>query len=422
MARYQSAVASNLKANKDGEVSSEVKIHDKNAIFSETASFTFSVKNTLDTDQSGTVSYLITTEHGEKVTSKSISVKVGKNSSADYDFSVPDLKAGFYKINFMINVNDYDDTTKCAFGIRPQEIQSKYPKPADFDQFWQTTKDELAKIAPNYRVTKMPKLSTENRYVYLIEMQSLDNITIRGWMSLPKSVDKNKKFAVSVALPGYQVPLNPIVGADDDLAIIALNVRGQGNSRDVIATRKDEYISYHVEDKNKYIMRGVVMDCLRCIDFICSRPELRHDNIMVSGGSMGGLLAIATASLDKRVQLCSVQNPILSDIRDLVGEVDWPISSIKKYVATQPGLTIDKVFNNLDYFDTKNFAYNVTCSTLMGIGLLDPLAPPNSEYAAYNNFGGKKRIMIFKNIGHEVDHVVYKGFESRWLHDEFALF
>ena len=404
-----------------GEVSTVVVAHDKNAIFGETAFYTYSVKNTLDADQQGSVSYEVTTETGTKLLSKKVNVKIAKNSGEDYDFRIPGLKPGFYKINFMINVTDYDDTTKRVFGIRPEEIRSAHPKPADFEQFWQNAKDELAKVKPGFKITPMPKLNTENRNVFLIEMQSLDNLTIRGWMTVPKTSNKNRKFSVLLGLPGYQVNLDPLVGLDEDLAIITLNVRGQGNSRGVIDTRKDEFIFYHIENRDKYVMRGVIMDCVRCVDFIYSRPELRHDNIIVSGGSMGGYLTIALGGLDKRVNLCSPANPILCDIRNLVGEVDWPISSIEKYVETQPGLTLDKVLANLDYFDGKNFATNISCPVLMGIGLLDPFAPPNNEYATFNNIRSNKRIMVFKDLGHEISQK-YKDLEGRWMRDTFALF
>ncbi|WP_426670609.1 acetylxylan esterase [Mucilaginibacter sp. McL0603] len=410
-----------MKTKPEGDVSTELKIRDNEGIFNGPASFTFSVKNPLANDQKGKISYLLTDENGDKVRAKTITVKIGKNSSASYNFIITSLKTGFYKLNLMINVSDYDDTTRRVFGIRPKEIQSDHPKPADFDQFWQKAKDELAKVKPDFKVTPMPKMNTENRDVYEIQMRSLGNYMIRGYMTLPKTKNKKRKFSVLLGLPGYQVDLEPMVGLDDDLAIITLNTRGQGTSRGEIDTRRDEFISYHIENKEKYVMRGVIMDCIRCVDFIYSQPNLQHDNILATGGSMGGYLALAVASLDKRVNLCSAQNPILCDVRGLMGEVDWPISSIKKYVATQPCLTMNKVLDNLDYFDGKNFASNVTCPTIMGIGLLDPFAPPNNEFATYNLIPGKKRIMVFKDLGHEISEK-YKELEGRWMRDAFALF
>src|SRR5579872_6917732 len=173
------------KDKTDSDVSTEVVAHDKNAIFSGAAYFTFSVKNPTGNDESGTVSYLVTTEKGDKVFDKSMNVRISRNSNDSYDFHIPELKPGFYKINFMINVSDYDDTTRRAFGIRPKEIQSAYSRPADFDEFWQKTKDELAKVKPEFKVTPMPKMNTENRDVYEIQMRSLDNYLIKGYMTVP---------------------------------------------------------------------------------------------------------------------------------------------------------------------------------------------------------------------------------------------
>jgi cephalosporin-C deacetylase-like acetyl esterase len=252
-------------------------------------------------------------------------------------------------------------------------------------------------------------------------MKSLDNLTIRGWMTVPKNNNKNKQFSVLLGLPGYQVSLQPIVGRDDDLVIITLNTRGQGNSRDVIHTERDAFISYNIEDRDKYVMRGVIMDCVRAVDFIYSRKELRHDQILATGGSMGGYLAIALAALDKRITICSAQNPILSDVHNLVGTVEWPIKDIRKYVAGRPGVNFDQVLHNMEYYDTKNFATGVKCPILLGLGLLDPYVPPGNGFAVYNSLNTDKKVMVFKDLGHEVSQK-YKDYEGAWMRDTFGLF
>ena len=321
----------------------------------------------------------------------------------------------------MINVSDYDDTTRKAFGIKPDELSSKYGKPADFESFWHEARQELDQIKPEFKVTEMPDSSRDGRKVFLVEMKSLDSLTIRGWLTEPISKNKNKKFVVLLGLPGYQVNLKPLFGTDPDIAILSLNIRGQGNSRDVIDVRRESYIVLNIEDKQKYVLRGAIMDCIRAVDFIYTRPELRHDNIIASGGSLGGFLAIATSSLDKRITLCSAQNPILSDIRNLVNEVNWPFIDIRKYVNTRPGLTFDKVLNNLDYFDAKNFASDLECPTLVGMGLVDNIAPPNTVYTLYNGIRSQKHLIVFRDLGHEIG-IKYEIYEGRWMRDTFALF
>ena len=402
-------------------VSASLKPHSKDGIFSSTASFTYEVNNPLKTAETGKVSYLVTTEAGVKVKADSVKVNIAKGGSGSYDFDIPGLKPGFYKINFMVNVSDYDDTTRKAFGIKPEDIRSPYSKPADFDAFWHQAKQELDKVKPHFKVTEMPDSSRQNRRVFLVEMKSLDNMTVRGWLTEPINKNKNKKFVVLLGLPGYQVALKPMFGTDPDVAILTLNIRGSGNSRDVIDVRRDTYIVLNLEDKKKYVLRGAIMDCIRAVDFIYSRPELRHDNIIAAGGSLGGYLSVAASSIDKRISFCSAANPVFSDIRNSVNEVKWPINDIKKYVATRPGLTFDKVLDNLDYFDAKNFATNLECPTLVGLGLVDNIAPPNHVYTLYNNIHAQKHLIVFRDLGHEIG-LKFEVYEGRWMRDTFALF
>jgi cephalosporin-C deacetylase len=411
-----------MEQKADEEVVTTLVAHSDDGIFNSNASYTFEVKNTYHTDQTGRVAYVVTTPAGKPLLRDSISVKISKNSSNNYNFTIPAMKPGFYKINFMINVSDYDDTTKRVFGIRPKEIRSNHPRPADFDGFWQTAKSQLAAVKPNYKVTEKPELEKDNRRVFLFEMKSLDDITVRGWLTIPKGSSKNRKFPVFVGLPGYQVDLKPMLGEDEDLAIITINVRGQGNSRDVIHPKRPDYITLNIEDKNKYVLRGAIMDCIRTIDFICSRSDLDSTRIEISGGSMGGFLAVALAGLDSRIKLVSAQNPILGDIRNLAGVAEWPVKDIKEYVADRPALSYNKVMDNLDYFDIKNFAPGIKSSIMVGVGLLDHLAPPANSFAFYNNIPSKyATIRIYKDLGHEVP----KSFldeDGHKMRDVFGLF
>ncbi|RYD88424.1 MAG: hypothetical protein EOP54_27275, partial [Sphingobacteriales bacterium] len=237
-----------LAQDDDEGISTVLTPGNKNAIFGDHADYSFEVKNPTNTPQTGTVSYLIM-QHGKNIKTGSQKVSIGKKSSGKYSFDLPSLPSGFYKINFMVNITEYDDTTRRVFGIKPDAIRSKYQKPTDFDAFWNKAKAELAAVKPNFKVTPMPKMNTDNRKVFLIEMRSLDNYLIKGWITVPANASPSRKFSVLLGLPGYQVNLMPITGLDEDLDIITLNVRGQGNSRGQIDTRRDEFIFYRIEDK-----------------------------------------------------------------------------------------------------------------------------------------------------------------------------
>src|ERR1035437_2211823 len=89
--------------NDGGTVTTVLKPHSSDGIFSSTASYTFQVTNNYKNAESGKISYVVTTETGKKVKADSIHIKIGGKVLSNYDFEIPGLKAGFYKINFMIN-------------------------------------------------------------------------------------------------------------------------------------------------------------------------------------------------------------------------------------------------------------------------------------------------------------------------------
>lgn len=420
---YSTMAATNTSQDDDaGEVSTILTPHSKDAIFLTTASYTFAVKNTYNKIQSGKISYIITDQFNKKLRSDSVIVNLGRASVNNFDFNLPELKSGFYKVNFMINVTDYDDTTRRVFGIRPEEIRSAHEKPGDFDTFWESTKALLAKVKPEYKITENFDLEKDGRKVFLIEMKSLGNKTIYAWLTEPDHHQKHQTFPVLIMLPGYQATNQPLLGKEYDMAFVSPDPRGQGLSKENFDIRREDYIVDGLEDKEKYIMRGIIADCLRVVDFVFSQPELSRDRVAVTGGSMGGYLAITTAALDKRVTICAPQNPFLSDIYNMDhGAVEWPIMHMKKYTTIIPDLTFNKVLDNLQYFDTKNFATSITCPVVMGIGLLDPFVPPNNSYAVFNNIKSKKKIFVFKDLGHEVGDKYYR-YETLYTRDYFGLF
>lgn len=412
-----------ISGNTDnGEVSTVLTPHSNDAIFPDNASYTFSVKNTYGNAEVGRVSYLVTDQFNKPLLRDSIHVSIPAKTTKDFDFTIPENKTGFYKINFMINVSDYDDTTRRVFGIRAEEIRSNHQKPADFDQFWADTRAELEAIKPDFKITEQPDKEKFGVKVYMIQMRSLDSMLIRGWMTVPKMAHKNQKFPVLIMLPGYQADTKPLLGEMSDMIFISADVRGQGLNRGVMDLRREDYIIHDLENKYKYYLRGEIMDCVRYVDFVCSRPEVDQSRIAVAGGSMGGYSSIATAAIDHRVALCAPQNPFMSDVYNMDnGATVWPLQHMKRYVAIRPGLTFDKVLENLQYFDTKNFATMIKCQVLMGIGLLDPYVPPNNSFAVFNNINSRKKIIVFKDLGHEVGEK-YNLFEERWIRDQFAMF
>ena len=96
------------------------------------------------------------------------------------------------------------------------------------------------------------------------------------------------------------------------------------------------------------------------------------------------------------------------------------MGSIQRY-ARESGLSLNRLLDNLDFFDLKNFVGNIKCKTLMGIGLLDNLAPPHTEMPAYNNINANKKLFIFPNLGHQVGDT-FGNYTGKMVYDNFGIF
>ncbi|MCJ8211889.1 acetylxylan esterase [Mucilaginibacter sp. RS28] len=407
----------------EDDITFEAEPGKKDALFDENEKIVYkvSIRNNTQDKQTGSVGYTILSNNGDKVISqKSVEVTLKKDDSKSVTLSMPAQEAGFYKLNLTINVTDYDDTIRRVFGVSPKKIRSTTEKPADFDVFWRDARDSLARVPMEAKVTLMPNMEKGNTSCYLVEMKSYDNLLVRGWLTIAKNRKPGDKFPVWLVVPGYGgTGVKPIYGSTE-LAVFAFNCRGQGNSKDKINPTKEGYLTTGIESRYKYIYRGAIMDCIRAVDFIFSRPELDSKNIIISGGSMGGYLAIATASLDKRIKLCSANNPVFCSYRDLVGNKDWPMSDFMKYSKARR-LPLEKILKTLDYYDLKYFSPNLTCPSLIGISLLDNLAPPYNEYVMLNNIKAKYKLFVYPNLGHEVPPPLFT-YLSNWMMDEFGMF
>ena len=348
--------------------------------------------------------------------SHEVSILRGRVAKAeDFIFHIPDM--GFYTA--VLTFKDKKGLSvkeTIGFAVAPENVRSEPTRPPDFVDYWDKTRQTLADIAPQFKMTPLPKWSTSKVDMFEVDMQSLDNIRIRGYYAQPKG--KTNVPAV-LNLQGYSSIMQPFE-MDTNVAAFFLNIRGHGNSRDDVNPGFPGFLLRGLDNKEQYIYKGAYMDCVRAVDFLCSRAEVDTARIAVSGGSQGGALSIAAASLDKRVKLCMPDMPFLSDFRNYFKLVDWPFNEFKSYVF-QTGRTWDEVYNVLDYIDIKNLAPDVTCPVIMAVGLLDDICPAAINFAAFNNIASKdKTYFLYPQSGHSIPAEHY-GLKMKWLYKHFEM-
>jgi len=365
----------------------------------------------------GRIIYTLTTDKQEVISVQEESIIMPLNREIESSFKYTPVRAGFYIIKCMIIHSGDTLFYEQKFAYDASNVFSPPIYPDDFNSYWELAKAELAKVAPRYTMIKSLEYSTSEVDVYEVEMYSLGEVRVGGWLSLPKA---SGKYPVLIRMIGYSGDNMPVVDRPE-FAVLSFNIRGHGNSKKDVNPGFPGFFSTDINDKYKYIYRGAYMDCVRAIDFICTRPEVDTSRIAVYGGSQGGALSFAAAALDSRIKLCAPHIPFLSDFRNYFAITDFPRQIVEEYLLNKPEVTWETVYNTLDYIDIKNLAPRISCPVLMGVGLQDMTCPPQINFAAFNNLSSKdKEYKIFPNSAHSVPQEQH-DYELQWIKKHFGM-
>ena len=312
-----------------------------------------------------------------------------------------ELQPGFYRAAFSaVSADGQERRTFGTFniGCDPEEISSPQDRQEDFGAFWEESLAALAEVEPEYRLTLLPEHSNDVRRTYRVDMKSFGGEPVSGIYVEPV---KEGKYPVYITYMGYGASMwynDP--SARPDAAEFTLCIRNQVLNRK--PGEKDDWVVRGLADKDTYYYRGAFMDAVRAIDFVASREKVDTARIFAEGGSQGGALTLAAASLDRRIKGIAVFVPFLSDYPDYFRIVNWPADPVLAE-AERLGISAADLYRTLSYFDIKNFTDRITCPVLMGFGLQDETCPPHTNFSGYNYITAPKSYITFPLAGHHVE-------------------
>ncbi len=414
------------ESEEEGEIITKVKPYNADGLFynGKNIRYTVTLINKYKAKQEGTFKLIVKTEEGKPVGETVVNIKMGKKGIRKFTVKLPEItQAGVYNIDAALNVSTYDDTTKHAFGYRINNIATPYHLAPDFDEFWKTARNELAAIDPQYRIIPDESKSTYFHTVYRVEFQSLGNVPVFGWLSIPKP---KGKYPVLIGFGGYKIELSPLYF--DDFISFTVNVRGIDKKvKEQINPENREQLLVNIENKDDYIYRGIYMDCIRAVEFIHSHGDMGMDlrRVVAFGGSQGASLSlIAAAMMPDKINTVVANNPIFFDwarhveITQSNPNIQFPIRDLRRFQDKNPEMTIDNMVHTLQYFEVQNFMPAVACPVLYAVSLLDEFVPPGTALAAYNKMSpetiAKSELYVFPTLGHEVPRS-HDAFVSKWF-------
>ena len=151
-----------------------------------------------------------------------------------------------------------------------------------------------------------------------------------------------------------------------------------------------------------YYYRRLFVDAVRAVETAATLPGVDPAKIGVAGFSQGGGLALVAAALaPELVRLCHSEMPFLCDFERAISVAqEPPYTELVSYLSIHTEL-VETALATLRHFDVALLASRVRAKTIVSAGLMDPICPPSTVFAAYNAIPAPKEIAVFPYSGHD---------------------
>lgn len=311
-----------------------------------------------------------------------------------------------------------------------REYRPAVPRPDDFDEFWATTLSESRALSrPAERVaadTPITQFVVED-----LTFSGYGGDRIRAWITRPLDAVNAPAVVEYIGYNGGRgIPGERILWAAAGYVHVLMDTRGQGSGWGSGGHTPDPhgsdpaasgFMTRGILDPTEYYYRRVYTDAALLLDVVAALPEVDASRIAVTGGSQGGGLAIAAASLSDVPSAVMPDVPFLSDFRRSTELTPRePFTEIVRYLAVHRG-SEDAVFRTLSYFDGVNMAARITKPALFSVALMDDVVLPSSVFAAYNALASTDRqIEVYTFNGHEGGQIAQWVTQTRWLAERLA--
>ncbi|WNS46630.1 alpha/beta fold hydrolase [Paenibacillus sp. MMS20-IR301] len=287
------------------------------------------------------------------------------------------------------------------------------PKPDDFGQYWERAMQELDAQPLEYELVPADFTSGLADCFHLY-------FTGVGGARIHCKYVRSKKPAGEqgpgvVMFHGYSCDsgdwLEKVAYAAHGISVLAMDCRGQGGpSRDtlnVTGTTIRGHVIRGIDDPDpdKLYYRNVYLDTVQTARILMAMPEVDPERVGAFGLSQGGGLTVACASLEPRIKAAVPVYPFLSDYKR-AWETNITVSAYEElnyyFRFFDPHhLREEEIFNRLGYIDIQNLAERIEARVLWVTGLVDPVCPPSTQFAAYNKITAPKELLVYHEYGHE---------------------
>lgn len=297
----------------------------------------------------------------------------------------------------------------------PLEELNKYkginPRPDDFDEYWTQALEEMRNTDPQVEL-----IPAEFQAPYA-ECFDLYFTGVRGARVHAKYLRPRNNVTPHPAIlhfHGYSMSsgewYDKLPWAALGYSIVAMDVRGQGGASEEVGGAKGTTLNGHIirgldDAPENMLFRHIFLDTAQLALIVMDLPEVDESRVGVTGWSQGGALSIACAALEPRIRKAVTVYPFLSDYQrvwemDLAKDAYAELRSYFRHFDPQHKRE-KEIFTKLGYIDIQNLAPRVRAEVMFGVGLMDTVCPPSTQFAAINKMETTVQYEIYPDYAHE---------------------
>lgn len=333
------------------------------------------------------------------------------------------------------------------FDLSLTELRDYRPaveEPEDFEDFWRQTLTE----------TRAHELSAELRPVdnklsvidsYDVTFAGFGGHPVKAWLHVPAGA--STPLPTVVHYQGYSrgrgFAHQYTQWAQAGWAHFVMDTRGQGwsdgggsdttdASPDAGIRHAPGFMTAGITDPNTYYYRRVYADAVRLLEVARTSELCDAAKLIVTGGSQGGGITLAAAGLAPLGGIDLVgaapDVPFLCHFQRALEVTDaHPYGEITQFLAAWRD-QVEPAYRTLGYFDGVNLARRAKAPALFSVGLMDPVCPPSTVFAAYNHYGSTagsaadidKHINVYSHNQHEGGAAYQVDAQLDWFADRFS--
>ncbi|WP_304224621.1 alpha/beta fold hydrolase [Gracilinema caldarium] len=312
-----------------------------------------------------------------------------------------------------------------------QSYQGVNPRPSDFDQYWSAALKELEHTDPDVKIVPADHRAPSGggdepdfAAYYDLYFTGVGGSRIYAKLIKPLGSTARRRSGGNGKGPAI-IQFHGYAGSSGDwqsrlglaaagFTVAAMDCRGQGGRSEDRSPVSGNTLNGHIirglsealaGRPEQLLYRAIFLDTVRLAQIVMNLDWVDPDRVGVTGWSQGGALTYACAALEPRIVRAAPVYPFLSDYKR-VWEIDLAkdaYAELRDYFRRFDPLHEQEtqIFTALGYIDIQHLAHRIQAEVLQGIGLMDTVCPPSTQFAAYNKVRSKKRYILYPDFGHE---------------------